>query len=202
MSDLKQIQALLEKFWEGETTLEEERQLKGYFSSERVDASLKQYAPMFQAIRDEQAVQLNKPKVTPLRPQQYDWKGWAVAASIALLLAAGAWWLFSTPVESTIVADKQPVEQPKESPEKSIKPEQPFVAQTETTKSRQVFRHKKNRIKQEKPPSINAEEEAAMEEIKAALALVSSKIRKGRQEAAKGAEHLEAIDKIFKRKEG
>ena len=41
-----------------------------------------------------------------------------------------------------------------------------------------------------------------MEEIKAALALVSSKIRKGRQEAAKGAIHLESVDRIFKKKVG
>jgi hypothetical protein len=40
----------------------------------------------------------------------------------------------------------------------------------------------------------------AMEEIKAALALVSSKIRKGRQEAAKGAVHLETVDIMLKKK--
>ena len=42
----------------------------------------------------------------------------------------------------------------------------------------------------------------AMEEIKAALALISSKIGKGRREAAKGAEHLDAVDKIFKKSAG
>jgi len=39
-----------------------------------------------------------------------------------------------------------------------------------------------------------------MAEIKAALALVSSKLKKGRQEAAKGASHLDNVDKIFKKK--
>ncbi len=39
-----------------------------------------------------------------------------------------------------------------------------------------------------------------MAEIKAALALVSSKIGKGRREAAKGAIYLENVDKIFKKK--
>lgn len=203
MSDFKHIQALLEKYWEGETTLEEERQLKGYFASDSVDAQLQQYASMFQAIREEQTVQLNKPKVIPLRPQQYQWQqGWAVAASIILLLAAGAWWLFSSPGEAPIVAEKSPMEQPKESPETAMPIEKQVLAQADQPVAKRVVKLKRESAKREKTPVINPEEEAAMQEIKAALALVSSKIRKGREEAAKGAEHLESIDKIFKRKDG
>ena len=200
MSDIHNIQALLKKFWEGETSLEEERQLKSYFASGAIDEQLRQYAPLFQAIREEQAVQLNKPKVIPIRPQQYHWQGWAMAASIALLLAAGAWWLFTTPANSTNLADKTPVKELPETPEKTNSPEKQVVAQAEP--KTQVSRVKRSIIKRVKPTKINKEEEEAIAEIKAALALVSSKIRKGRQEAAKGAEHLENIDKIFKRKDG
>jgi hypothetical protein len=202
MSEIRHIQALLEKFWEGETTLEEERQLKGYFASEQVDERLKQYMPLFQAIREEQTVQLNKPKLIPIRPNQYNWQGWAVAASIALLLVASAWWIFSSPAETTIYADSPAEKQLVETGVLPVKPEKQEIARTEKVKTRQFFRSQKRQGKKEKPPGINPEEEAAMEEIKAALALVSSKIRKGRQEAAKGAEHLESIDKIFKKKEG
>ena len=51
-------------------------------------------------------------------------------------------------------------------------------------------------------PAIDAETAMAMAEIKAALALVSSKLDKGRSEAIKGASHLEAMDKVPKRKAG
>ncbi len=202
MSDLKHIQALLEKFWEGETTRDEERQLKNYFAAENVDERLKQFTPLFQAIREEQALRYDKPKLAPMRPRQYHWQGWAAAASIALLLTAGAWWVFSAPEEPTMVADKPNVEKLKDSIGKPVQPEQQAVAQSEDAAPKRITRLFKKRPKSEKLPRVNAEEEAAMEEIKAALALVSSKIRKGRQEAAKGAEHLESIDKLFKRKEG
>ena len=202
MSDFKSIQALLEKYWEGETTLEEERLIKGYFASDEVDVRLKPFAPMFQAFREEQTVQLNKGKVVPIRPQMY----WAAAASIAILLAAGVWWMFSRPDDVTIIADKKqtPVEQPTQNtpPERDLVPNNPVIAQTAISSPKRVFQVKRRVAKMVTKPAINAEEVAAMEEIKAALALVSSKIRKGRTEAAKGAIHLESVDKIFKKKVG
>ena len=200
MSDYNKILALLDKFWEGETTLEEEGQLKSYFATDAVDERLRKYAPLFQALREEQAVQLNKAKVVSLRPQQYQWQNWAVAASIIMLLSAGLWWLFSTPVEPTIIADKPNIELPNNKSEETINPEPatPTLAAIEKPTPKRKFYQKRRAPK----PTISPEEEAAMEEIKAALALVSSKIRKGRHEAAKGASHLENIDKIFIRKEG
>lgn len=200
MSELNKIQAILEKYWEGESSIEEERQLKAYFASGTVDEQLRKYAPMFQAFREEQAVQLTKAKIVPIRPQMY----WAAAASVAILLAVGAWWLFSKPDVAPIVADKAlPLEQLDTAKMPAVvEPEIKAIAQAQPERPAHVVHPKKNIIKREKPQEINAEEEAAMEEIKAALALVSSKIRKGRQEAAKGAAHLESVDRIFKKKEG
>jgi hypothetical protein len=199
MSDYHNIQALLEKYWAGESTLEEERQLKGYFASGNVDERLRQYSPLFQAFREEKAVQLNKNKVVPIRPQMY----WAAAAAVAILIAASTWWLFSKPGETIIVADhKKPVEQQQEVPNTATQPETTVIAQTQTPPPKPMVRQKRAIAKKDKAPVINAEEVAAMEEIKAALALVSSKIRKGRHEAAKGAAHLESMDRIFKKKEG
>ncbi|MFK8297937.1 hypothetical protein ACI76O_03895 [Capnocytophaga cynodegmi] len=43
----KKIELLLEKYFEGETSLQEEKELQEYFNSENVDASLEKYRPMF-----------------------------------------------------------------------------------------------------------------------------------------------------------
>lgn len=200
MSDYNDIRALLGKFWEGETSLEEERQLKSYFTTATIDERLLKYAPLFQAFREEQALQMNKSKVVPLRPQQYQWRSWAVAASIVMLLSAGLWWLFSAPVEPTIIADKPNAELPNNNVVETKNPEPVIttLAAIEKPTPKRKFSQKRRAPK----PKISPEEAAAMEEIKAALALVSSKIRKGRREAAKGASHLEEIDKIFVRKDG
>ena len=204
MKDIKYIQGLLEKYWEGESSLEEERQLKQYFNSGDVDKSLRKFMPIFQAFQDEQAVQFQETKVVSMNASRVNWRYLAMAASFALVLAAGLWWQLSTPEKNQIVA---------------IKPVDPNVSQTAENKSkieetpvvvaevnakhskRKANRHiAKKRVN--KSTELSPEEEAAIEEVKAALALVSSKIRKGRRESAKGASHLEEIDKIFLKKDG
>ena len=46
--DYKTIQQLLDKYWEGETSLDEEKALKAYFNGEEVAADLQQFTPLFQ----------------------------------------------------------------------------------------------------------------------------------------------------------
>jgi hypothetical protein len=45
--DIEDIRKMVEKFLEGDTTLEEERWLYGYFSGNNVDKSLEEYSEMF-----------------------------------------------------------------------------------------------------------------------------------------------------------
>lgn len=47
------MKALIEKYFEGETTLEEEALLRNYFNSGQVDEALKEYQPMFQFFASE-----------------------------------------------------------------------------------------------------------------------------------------------------
>ena len=51
-----EIDQLLEKYWECETTLDEEQILKQYFVKEDVDASHLQYKALFQHLDTEKAV--------------------------------------------------------------------------------------------------------------------------------------------------
>ena len=46
--DYKNIHQLLDKYWEGETSLDEEKTLKAYFNQEEVATDLQQFAPLFQ----------------------------------------------------------------------------------------------------------------------------------------------------------
>ena len=45
--DSRQVESLLEKYWNCETSLEEEKQLKAFFASENVPPSLKETAELF-----------------------------------------------------------------------------------------------------------------------------------------------------------
>lgn len=55
MRDLETLNELLEKYWEGETSLQEERALKSYFELGPVHPDHKAYAPLFQMFKKEQA---------------------------------------------------------------------------------------------------------------------------------------------------
>jgi hypothetical protein len=199
MYQLQHIEALLEKYWEGETSIEEERLLKSYFASGEVAASLRSFAPFFQVLREEQAVELaQKPVIAELRPQQYNWKPWLAAASVAILIAAGFWW-FRQPASVdpyAVQIDKTPA--PVTQPRVTEQTTPPLVVEAPVAPVVSIKR--KASVRKTPAPTLNAEEEQAMQEIKAALALVSSKLKKGRLEAIKGTEHLDNMDRVFKKK--
>lgn len=87
MSDILRIRTLTDRFFDGKTSLEEEQELYDYYRREQALpadlAPLRRLFLDFAAVRfaDEQAVNVNKPR---------RWLRWAVAASAALLIAAGA----------------------------------------------------------------------------------------------------------------
>jgi hypothetical protein len=194
------IKELLDRYWEGETSLEEERSIKAYFNAGQVDERLKSLSPMFQAIREEKAVQLKaKAKSAPIRPQMYLW---AMAASLALVLTA-AWWMFREDNVSASLAVETPKEQPKinekpmaEAAPSNLIPERKIAAKANSPKHKNLLRKPKTN------PAIDAETAQAMAEIKAALALVSSKLDKGKNKAIQCATHMEVMEKVPKRKEG
>ncbi|MFV0419708.1 MAG: hypothetical protein ACK5KT_13385 [Dysgonomonas sp.] len=92
--NMKNIDELLEKYFEGETSIEEEKLLRNYFRQENIDEQHKIYAPLFNFFSEERkeiAIE-KKRKKTPL----YTWIG--IAASIALLIGVRAF--FYAPIEN------------------------------------------------------------------------------------------------------
>lgn len=82
--ELKQIEILLEKYFEGETTLQEEKELKAYFSSNNVAPYLDVYVPMFTNFQKQKEIQFTK--ALPLQPRKRNNVKWiGVAASVVAL---------------------------------------------------------------------------------------------------------------------
>lgn len=85
----KNIELLLEKYFEGKTSIAEEKVLKKYFTSATEAPQLEHYRSLFGYFKAEQKEKLEQPIV--LSPQKTTTYRWLVAASIAILLGGGFW---------------------------------------------------------------------------------------------------------------
>jgi hypothetical protein len=197
----EEIQSLLDRYWEGETSLEEERALKAYFSGAVIDDRLKAVAPLFKAIKEEQQVELKtKAKSVQIRPQLYYW---AAAASVALLMLAG-WWMMKQEIPQAPMAELPSSQPPATTPMPSIQPEEPIAAispQPPIVNKKPMKRPAKASIAPQKQ-EIDPETAMAMAEIKAALALVSAKLDKGKKQAVQKASYLEVVEKLPRKTDG
>ena len=82
--ELSNIEKLLEKYFEGETTISEEKKLKVYFTRETVPSHLERYRDLFQYFSQESTITATKDlKFSKKRNPWYPLIG--VAASIALI---------------------------------------------------------------------------------------------------------------------
>ncbi|WP_298953295.1 hypothetical protein [uncultured Nonlabens sp.] len=89
---------LLEKYWNGETTLVEEHKLRTYFSSENVSPEHKVYRSVFNTFELEQVkeerdfdafAKVKQKQSQDNKFQKKTWKGLAIAAGFALLMTVG-----------------------------------------------------------------------------------------------------------------
>jgi len=89
---------LLEKYWNGQTTLEEEQELRNYFSSENVTSDHEVYRSVFNTFELEQVMEersfdaFAKVKEKQAQDNKFHkktWKGLAIAAGFALLMTVG-----------------------------------------------------------------------------------------------------------------
>jgi len=82
---LNRIEQLIEKYENGETTLQEEQQLKDYFSQETVAPHLEMYQPMFQYFIQTQKEQFTKD--VPLEPKKtINLYRWIAVAAVAIFM--------------------------------------------------------------------------------------------------------------------
>lgn len=200
-----QITELLDRYWEGETTLVEERQLRDYFTSGKIDDRFRDVAPLFMALHQE-VLQVKAPQhlgaaiePAPLRVTGFNvWKKYMAAAVLTGVIAIGGWMYLNSSGHSErqqIAATPAPAMPAAETPEIQNQPVQQLAIVSTTPAKKTIFkRPRKNRDNQ------FSQEEAlrAAEEIKAALALVSRKLNKGKVDAAKTLNKVEIVDQYFK----
>ncbi len=83
--ELANIEKLLEKYLDAETTIAEEKQLKSYFLSDNVAPHLQEYQSMFGYFSTSKNERFTK--TIQLKSQKVNWKWLSVAASVVLLVS-------------------------------------------------------------------------------------------------------------------
>ena len=81
---LNNIEKLIEKYNNAETTLKEEAQLKAYFTSDNVAPHLEHYTPLFQYFSQSQKEQYTKD--VPLNTKKTKLYQWISVAAVAVLM--------------------------------------------------------------------------------------------------------------------
>ena len=85
--ELNRIEKLLENYFQGETNLVEEQELKNYFASGNVAPNLKQYQSMFGYLSEAKNEKFDKKIVIPNKKKNTVWL--SIAASVTILLGVG-----------------------------------------------------------------------------------------------------------------
>lgn len=86
--ELDNIERLLEAYFEGNTTLAQEQELRAYFTRDDVAAHLAPYKPMFNAFAKAKQETFNQEVKIPQSNKKWQWASYAasIAACIALFL--------------------------------------------------------------------------------------------------------------------
>ncbi|RYJ37731.1 hypothetical protein NU08_3253 [Flavobacterium anhuiense] len=102
--ELNKIEEILEKYFQGETSIAEENQLKEYFSSSNVAQHLEQYKPMFDYFS--QAREQKSTYEIPLQTKKRNVAWLSIAASAVVLLGIGTYFFVSEKNDTTAVASQ------------------------------------------------------------------------------------------------
>ncbi|MFD2939917.1 hypothetical protein [Flavobacterium notoginsengisoli] len=102
--ELNKIEEILEKYFQGETSIAEENQLKEYFSSSNVAQHLEQYKPMFGYFS--QAKEQKSTYEIPLQTKKRNVAWLSIAASAVVLLGIGSYFFVSEKNDTTAVASQ------------------------------------------------------------------------------------------------
>src|SRR5690554_3912616 len=87
--DLQTVEILLEKYFEGTTSIAEEKQLKAYCSSQDVAPHLEHYRNLFGYFKTEKEIEFDKK--LPLQPSKQPKVKWIGIAASFIILFGMAW---------------------------------------------------------------------------------------------------------------
>jgi hypothetical protein len=103
--ELNRIENIIEKYFQGETSIAEEKELKEYFSSPDVAQHLEQYKPMFgyfSQVKEQKSTQ-----EIPLQSKKRNVAWLSIAASVVVLLGIGTFMYVSEKNTSPVVAQSE-----------------------------------------------------------------------------------------------
>ena len=92
------IQKLLDKYFEGETSMQEEQQLRSYFASDTVNVAFEMYAPLFGAFQKAGELTYDAPIVLPKKKFPFKY----VASIAAVAIVALVFWVQNVNNETSI----------------------------------------------------------------------------------------------------
>jgi hypothetical protein len=91
--ELSKIEILLDKYFQGETSIAEEKELRSYFSSQNVAPHLEQYKAMFGFFT--KAKQQEFTKEIPLQTKKLKIMWLSIAATIVVILGLGTFYMLN-----------------------------------------------------------------------------------------------------------
>jgi len=103
--EFNKIEDILEKYFQGETSIAEEKELKEYFSSPNVAQHLEQYKPMFgyfSQVKEQKSTQ-----EIPLKTKKRNVAWLSIAASAVVLLGVGTYFYVSEKNTTQVVAQSE-----------------------------------------------------------------------------------------------
>ena len=103
--EFNKIEDILEKYFQGDTTIAEENQLKEYFSSPDVAQHLEQYKPMFgyfSQVKEQKSTQ-----TIPLKTKKRKVAWLSIAASAVVLLGIGTYFYTSEKNATPVTAQSE-----------------------------------------------------------------------------------------------
>lgn len=108
--ELARIEKLLDKYFEGETTISEEKELKVYFTGETVPSHLDKYKNLFGYFSDQSKVVATRETILPRQTTRYLYPFIGIAASIAVVI--GIFTSIPKPVDTQVAQVTDTYEDP------------------------------------------------------------------------------------------
>lgn len=174
-----EVKQLIEKYFEGDTTLQEEALLADYFAGNNIADELKQYQPLFKFFATEKQIILSQSttndilKLTQRQKGQQEVSNGLKAKRGGGGFSAGnlsLWWRAAAAVLIIGVSSYL------------------ITTRFESVKNRSLAENNRIKIYDE-----SEEAEKALEEVQAALALVSKKMKKGTDQTTEGMKKVKRI---------